>query len=275
MPDARPRSRRTVLPPLVAVAAVLGAVAAVLLLHGRVSNRADDYAWAIALAHDKWWWGMLANLVSDATPSLGGGAALLLLGAVLSVRSRSWTPLLVTVGALVLLGVVVASGKLLLYQGGVAGDRGYRIPGPRWPSGPATTAVVVGAMATLLLRGRLRHLGRFVGFVVAVVVLNGVAEVFLGQHRLGDVVASWATGVAIVAVTAAVAGPRLRGLPDGPFLPALSHLLARTPLARPLHRMHAWLLRRCGGRRGTRRLRPPSEPGTAAPAPDPPAERPR
>lgn len=224
-----------------AVAAVLGAVAAVLLLHGPVSTRADDYAWAVALAHDKWWWGMAANLVSDATPSLGGGAALLAFGAVLSVRSRRWTPLVMTVVALVLLGAVVAGGKLLLYQGGVAGDRGYRIPGPRWPSGPATAAVVVGGTALLLLRGRVRRLGGFVVFVVAVVALNGAAEVFLGQHRLGDVVASWAAGLAIVAVTALAAGPRLRALPDGPFLPALADLLAGTPLAQPLDRVRAWV----------------------------------
>lgn len=211
---------------VVAAVAVLAAVIAVLLLHGPVSNGADDYAWAIAVMHDKWWWGMAANIVSDATPSLGGGAALLALGAVLSVRSRSWTPLVVAVAAVLLLGVVVASGKLLLYQGGVAGDRGYRIPGPRWPSGPATTAVVVGGVGALLLRGRARWVRAFVVFAVVVVLLNGAEEVFLGQHRLSDVVASWAAGLAIVVVVALAAGSRLRGLPDGPLRPALVDLVA-------------------------------------------------
>jgi undecaprenyl-diphosphatase len=188
---------------------VLTAVVAVLFLHGPVSNRADDVAWALALAHDKFWWGSTANLISDATPSLGGGVALLLLGGVLALRARSWTPLVVCGAALVLVALVVAGGKLLTYQGGVAGHLGYRVPGPRWPSGPGVTAVVVGGTALFLLSHRFPRWARWTApvAVAVVVALNGAAEVFLGQHRLSDVVASWAAGLAIVAVVAAVAGP--------------------------------------------------------------------
>lgn len=197
---------------------MLAAVGAVLLLHGRVSNRADDAAWALALAHDKFWWGTTANLISDATPSLGGGAALMLFAAVLAARSRSWTPLVVAMSALVLVGVVVAAGKTFTYQGGVAGHLGYRVPGPRWPSGPGVAAVVVGGTGLFLLWSRVSWRLRTVGvpLVTVVVALNGAAEVFLGQHRLSDVVASWAAGLAIVAVLVAAAGPRVRALPDGP-----------------------------------------------------------
>ncbi|MGD9530303.1 MAG: hypothetical protein AB7V44_26375, partial [Pseudonocardia sp.] len=51
--------------------------------------------------------------------------------------------------------------------------------------------------------------------VAVVVVLNGAAEVFLGQHRLSDVVASWAAGLAILAVVAAVAAPGPAPTPSG------------------------------------------------------------
>jgi len=237
---------------LAGTAAVLAAAASVALLHGEVSNRADDRAWALALAHDQLGWNVAATVVSNLTPSLGGGAALLLLGAVLSVRSRRWTPVLVCIGAVAVLGAVVAAGKLLLHQGGVAGHRGYRIPGPRWPSGPATTAVVVSGVATLLLRGRARWARALVVFAAVVVVLNGVEEVFLGQHRLCDVLASWTTGLAIVTAVALAAGPHLSGLPDGPFLPTLVDLLAGTVLERPMRRAHMWLLVRGRGRLGSR-----------------------
>ncbi|MGE3285533.1 MAG: phosphatase PAP2 family protein [Pseudonocardia sp.] len=191
-----------------------------------MSNRADDAAWALALAHDKLWWNTTADLISRATPSVGGGLALLLLAGILALRTRSWTPLIVVGLALVLVGAVVASGKLLTYQGGVAGHLGYRIPGPRWPSGPGVTSVVVGGTALLLwprLSYRLRAIGVLV--VVLVVALNGAAEVFLGQHRLSDVVASWAAGLAIVAVVVAATGPRVRALASGPPDP----LVARSP----------------------------------------------
>jgi undecaprenyl-diphosphatase len=193
-----------------ATAVVLGAVAAVLALHTPVSNRVDDAAWALALAHDKFWWGATANLVSDLTPSLGWSAGLLAVAAVVGLRARSVTSLVVALAVLALMALVVVGGKTLLYQGGVAGHLGYRIPGPRWPSGPATTLVVVGATVLLLLRGWVRR-GLVVAFglgVVLVTLLNGAAEVFLGQHRLSDVVASWAAGLAVVAVVVAVAGAR-------------------------------------------------------------------
>lgn len=242
---------------VVGVAAV--AVVVVALLRSGVARALDDAAWSIALHNRRFVWGMLTNLVSDATPSLGGGAALLVVGVGRALRTRRRTPVVVAAGALVLLAVVVAAGKKLLVQGGVAGPAGLLLPGPRFPSGPATTAVVVGGVAALLLWGQLRPAvyWALVALVPVVVVGNGAAEVFLGQHRLSDVLASWVTGAAVVVVVVIVAGPAVRAVqarPDLPVVPWLIHLAARTPFARPAHRAHVELLVRSRGRWGSRRV---------------------
>lgn len=237
--------------------AVIVVVVVVQVLRSETLRPLDDAAWSVAVHNRRWIWGMLTNLVSDATPTVGGGVALLIVAAVPALRLRRRTPLVVAAGALVLLAVVVAAGKKLLAQGQVAGPAGLLLPGPRFPSGPATTAIVVGGVAAFLLWGRLRP-ARYRGLValVPVVVLaNGAAEVFLGQHRLTDVLASWVAGLAIVVVVVAVAGPAVRAAavrPELPVVPWLVHLVARAPLAGPFHRAHVRLLLRSGGRLGSR-----------------------
>lgn len=143
-------------------------------------------------------WPRAAELVSDATPSVGGGVALLVLAAVVAYRSRRAAPLLLAAGAIVTSGIVVALGKLALPQ---HADLVHGLPAARYPSGPITIAVVVGGTGILVLAGvlspALRHLARL--FVAGVVTAIGVAEVHLGQHRLSDVVASVLLGLALLA----------------------------------------------------------------------------
>ncbi|MGE3286821.1 MAG: phosphatase PAP2 family protein [Pseudonocardia sp.] len=168
-----------------------------------------DLATAAWLTAHQGAWSALAEFVSDATPSLGGGAAMLALAAGVTLRLRQAEPLVLATGAVILAGIVVAVGKLALPQGGdvVAG-----LSEARYPSGPITIAVVVGGTGILVLTGLLTpNLRRSATVVVcAVVAAIGAAEIYLGQHRLSDVAASVLLGVALLASVALVARTGLR-----------------------------------------------------------------
>jgi len=186
---------------------VLSAAAGIYLLRGDALRGVDDLAWTVVVDRRRWWWDVLAEAVSEATPSLGGGLALICLATLTSWRSGRRTPLVLSCGALGLLGAVVAAGKLLLHQGSVAGADGTLPPDPRFPNGPVTTAIMVGGVAALLLRSQLRpRLHRaFLVLVPAVVAAISASEVYLGQHRLTDILASWVLGVALLVVVCAAA----------------------------------------------------------------------
>lgn len=142
-------------------------------------------------------WPFVAEVVSDATPSLGGGAVLLALAAGVALRRRRAEPFVLAVVAVISAGIVVAAGKLALPHGG---DVTAGLPAARYPSGPVTIAVVAGGTGVLVLADLLApYLRRSAAVVVcAVVGVIGAAEVYLGQHRLSDVAASVLLGVALL-----------------------------------------------------------------------------
>jgi membrane-associated phospholipid phosphatase len=118
---------------------------------------------------------------------------------------------LISGAALVLFG-----GREGLPRGRACVDRGRRgCAGPAFPCGPATAAVIAGGVAMLLLRGRVGR--RFCGTVGAVVVAGalvvGAAQVYLSQHRLSDVAASWVLGAALLAVVVVITRTRLAPRP--------------------------------------------------------------
>ena len=166
-----------------------------------------DRAVAVAAREAQRGWlhdGMAA--VSRVGGSAVVAALLLALGAVVSWRSWRWAPLLPATAALVVVAGVVAAGK------------GFLGPGPAWvvdvgdaagaafPCGPATATVAAAGVAMLLLRdrvGRPLH-GALCVVVAAAAFAVGTAQVYLGHHRLSDVVASWVLGGALLAAVAVI-----------------------------------------------------------------------
>lgn len=190
---------------LVLFAAAAAACAGLLLRPALLTVDIAAAAWA---ANHRGMLPVLAEAVSDATPSVGGGLALAVLAVITACWSGRHGPLLRAGWALVLTGIVVAAGKLLLAQG--PSDDGVGLPGPRYPSGPVTTAIVVGGTGVLLLADVLPPVLRRVGYAVTCAVAGsiGAAEVYLGQHRLSDVLASGLLGVALLILVVTLGRPR-------------------------------------------------------------------
>jgi hypothetical protein len=152
------------------------------LLGGRVARDAiphDDRGWE--LPH------FIANGVSIVGGTVIAPALLLALAAVIAIRAGRWTPLAGAVGAVVLVDVCLAVGKLTAGQSAV--------------SGPATVSIVCWGVAAWLLHDRLRlQLRRALHWLAASAALViGVAQLYLG-HPLLALLASWALGVLISSV---------------------------------------------------------------------------
>lgn len=107
---------------------------------------------------------------------------------------------------MVLLAVVVTAGKGFVGPGAARIVDVGNFQGPSFPCGPVTTAVVAGGVAVLLLRGRIGPmLHRAVCALVPVVaVAVGMSQIYLGRHRLSDVLASGVLGVMLLAVVVVV-----------------------------------------------------------------------
>lgn len=140
-----------------------------------------------AMSHRQHGWPRMGwpHLVANAVSVLGGTAVapvlLLALAAVLAVRLRRWLPLCRSAAAMVAVGLVVATGKW--WAGSLA------------VSGPATSIVVVCAVACWLLRPLLRApVQAALSWLAASVVLTvGVAQLYLG-HSILALLASWLAG---------------------------------------------------------------------------------
>jgi membrane-associated phospholipid phosphatase len=131
--------------------------------------------------------------------------------ALVSVRLRSWRPLLVSVAATGALNVVV--GALKLATGRTAPYTGRDelfVRGTEFPSGHSSNSVLMwGALVLVLtccgvLRGR-RQLIVAIGLVATVCVLVGAASVYLDTHWVTDVLTGWLVGGALLAALTSVA----------------------------------------------------------------------
>ena len=120
-----------------------------------------------------------------------------------SLRSRSWRPLLSALLAMAALAAAVLSLKYAVARPGPAGIAAH---GGAWPSGHTTTAVVVWGVFVQMLRlhGAPR---RLLAGVLPVVV--GATLVFAGYHWLSDVLAGWVLGnlLLLVAVRSEMSRP--------------------------------------------------------------------
>ncbi len=198
------------------LATVVGGVSTLLLRAGALSG-AD--AAAASRHHSDSGLHVVMSAVSVVTGTRIIALVVLGLAAVVSATSRRWFPLLSATVALLLLAAVIAAGKGFL---GSAPSRVVdlgQVEGPAFPSGPMSTAVVAGGLTMLLLRERIttsprRRLLHLAVAMFAVTV--GASQVYLEQHRLSDVLASAALGLALLAALAAGIGPARAAAVSGP-----------------------------------------------------------
>jgi undecaprenyl-diphosphatase len=130
--------------------------------------------------------------------------------ALLAVRRRSWTPVILIAAA--------AFGSLLMTIAGKEAIGRLRPPleaavppfesSPSFPSGHSLNAVVIaGVVAYLLVLRRSRHRRTPVLIVVLAAVFAltmGLSRVYLGHHWLTDVIVAWTLGLAWLAVVITV-----------------------------------------------------------------------
>lgn len=197
---------------------VVGGVGALLLRAGALSG-ADRAAAAAARHHPAGGLHVVMSAVSVVTGTRIIALVVPGVAAVVSATSRRWFPLLSATAVLLLLAAVIAAGKGFL---GSAPSRVVDlglVEGSAFPSGPMSTAVVAGGLAMLLLRERIttsprRRLLHLAVAMFAVTV--GASQVYLEQHRLSDVLASAALGLALLAALAAGIGPAGAAAVSGP-----------------------------------------------------------
>ena len=162
------------------------------------------------------------------------GVVLAVAAAATAWQRRRWEPVLLVVGAALLLNAVVGGLKLLLGRGqAVLGDPGLFAGGMAFPSGHAANTAFTAALLVHLVRSCGRSVRRATA-VVAVLVPSAVTalvSLFLGFHWASDLLAGALVG-ALVAWCALRCGPWLA-----------RHLLRRRPapvVLLPQRRPVAW-----------------------------------
>lgn len=132
-------------------------------------------------------------------------AALLVFAGLVAWRTRAWHPLVVGSTAAGLFGVTVVAAKLA-----VGRARPPHPPtvlfasGSSFPSGHATAIVVLAGCVLLSAGPLLGRRGRSWFWILAplTALAVGLSRLYLDQHWLSDVLASWALGVLIVSIVA-------------------------------------------------------------------------
>ena len=157
------------------------------------------------LLHHNVWVVDVAAVVTTLSAVPVSVAALLVLAGFVAWQTRAWHPLVVGSTAVGLFGVTVVAAKLA-----VGRARPPHPPtdifasGSSFPSGH-TTAIVVLAGCVLLLAGPfLGTRGRSWFWILAPLTVLGVglSRLYLDQHWLSDILASWALGILIVSIVA-------------------------------------------------------------------------
>jgi membrane-associated phospholipid phosphatase len=132
---------------------------------------------------------------------------LLLVSAGMAALDRSWRPLLLGLAALVLLAVSVGTGKEVIGRSRIPfAANAFGDGGTSYPSGHATTAVVVSGCLVLLFADRLSPLVRRCGLALVALysLMSGFSRIYLHAHWFTDVLAGWLLGTAIVCLLAVV-----------------------------------------------------------------------
>jgi len=185
--------------PLPAVAVVVLLVAD-LLVAGAV-DRADLAVRAAAASVPRGQGAQQAALVADDL-GLGLVCGVVLAGAAAAAarHRRSWEPVLLVVGAALLLNAVVGGLKLLLGRGqAVLGDPALFAGGMAFPSGHAANTAFTASLLVHLLRtcGRPVRRASAVVAVLAPSAATAVVSLFLGFHWASDLVAGTLVGALV------------------------------------------------------------------------------
>lgn len=150
------------------------------------------------------WLRTIAGAVSQTASPWVTYPLLAVVGVTLAVRRRQLRPLVVTTAAAASLGLSVYFGKLIIGRPRPRLGHLPASPVPSYPSGHATTSVVVVGCILILVaanwttRQRRTALAGYVGYAGLV----GVSRVILGVHWFSDVLAGWLLGSFIVAALA-------------------------------------------------------------------------
>jgi undecaprenyl-diphosphatase len=148
----------------------------------------------------------LTTAVSVVLSPVHSAAALLAVGAVLTVRRRQALPLLVAAGTVLALSVSVVGLKRAVGRPGpLLSDTGQVVIG-YFPSGHTTSALVAAGTITLLLLRRDDPRRRTLPYAVsaAVAALIGTCMVLSSFHWLSDVVGAGALGTLLLWLVARV-----------------------------------------------------------------------
>ncbi|RNE66983.1 phosphatase PAP2 family protein [Cryobacterium tepidiphilum] len=151
------------------------------------------------------WLDEVATLYTD----LGGTVVMPIIAItailVLSLRRKSWTPVIVIAGAGIGSLLMTIAGKDLIGRARPALE--FAIPpyehSPSFPSGHTLNATVIaGAIAYVLLLREKKQLTRILTIVVGALfaLTIGLSRVYLGHHWFTDVLAAWMLGLAWLAL---------------------------------------------------------------------------
>ncbi|WP_370874514.1 phosphatase PAP2 family protein [Pseudarthrobacter defluvii] len=148
---------------------------------------------------------LVVTAFTDVGGTIGMPVLAVVIMAVLALRRRSWTPVILIVLAGLGSLLMTVAGKRLV--GRTRPDLSDAVPpyehSPSFPSGHSLNAVVIAGIVAYLIilrlhsnRARILTAAAAALFAVAI----GLSRVFLGHHWLTDVLAAWALGAAWLAI---------------------------------------------------------------------------
>jgi membrane-associated phospholipid phosphatase len=203
---AASRPRWALISSWVAGLAVLAIVTLTIAIHSRGPILGVDVATLDLVNRIRTPWLVdIFSVLTWAGDFLVASLALVVACAVVALRRRERRPLWLGLAAVGLLAASVGTGKQVIARSRIPFAAGsFGDGGTSYPSGHATTAVVVGGCLVLLAAPALSVARRRVAWcaMVGYAVLVGVSRLYLRQHWLSDVLVGWLLGTAIVCVLA-------------------------------------------------------------------------
>ncbi len=208
MPVANPRPRWVVAALWTAAVSFAGLVALTVAIHrvGRVL-RVDVRALDLVNHIRRHWLVEVFQNITWAGDFLFGSIALLVVSAAVAFRRRSWAPVWLGGTAVALLIATVGTGKQVIARSRIPFAVGsFGDGGTSYPSGHATTAVVLSGTLVLLASPVITRTGLHWAWaaMAAFSALIGVTRLYLRMHWLTDVIAGWLLGTVIVCLLAVV-----------------------------------------------------------------------